>query len=148
MTKVAPAAGGFENEIAMSKNEALYQSVASCGAVLIAFIGVIHEFAGHVLFPWGPDFLGDPVGWHAAGLFCIAAGVALLGGTLRIIYFPVIPLALFMAAGGAFFVGVAAVLHGQFHMFALVGFFAGIATAYFHRKAEEERGSVESRARG
>ena len=45
----------------VSKEEALYQSLAFCGAVLIAFIGVCHEFVGDVLFPWGPALFGGPI---------------------------------------------------------------------------------------
>lgn len=122
-------------KVGMSKDEALYQSLASCGAVLIAFIGVCHEVAGHIVFPWGKAFLGGPIGWHATGLFAIFGGLLLLGGTLRLIRVPVVPFSLLAATIGAFFFVATAVLHDQFHMFALAGFLSGIVTAYFHRKA-------------
>ena len=59
----------------LGKEEALYQSLASCGAVLIAFIGVCHEFIGHIVFPWGPSTLGGPIGWHGLGIFSIVLGL-------------------------------------------------------------------------
>lgn len=132
----ATAAKG--GEVAISKEEGLYRSLASCGAVLIAFIGVAHEVVGHILFPWGPAFLGGPLGWHGTGLLAIASGLLLLGGTLRLFRFPVVPFALSVAAAGAFFVIVTAVLHHQFHMFALVGCSSGVVTAHFHRKAARQ----------
>lgn len=128
----------------MSKEEALYQSLASCGAALIAFTGVAHEVVGNILFPWGPAFLGGPVRWYSTGLLAIAGGLLLLGGTLRLFRFPVVPFSLTAAAIGAFFVVVAAMMHGQFHMFALAGFFSGIATAYFHRKAAQHGAPANS----
>ena len=77
----------------MSKDAALYQSLAACGAAVIMFIGVCHEFVGHTLFPWGPDLMGGPIGWHGLGIFVIGAGCLVLGGTLRLIKFPVVPFA-------------------------------------------------------
>ncbi len=119
----------------MSKDAALFQSLASCGAALITFIGVCHELVGDTLFPWGPPFLGGPVGWHGVGLLAIASGLLMLGGTLHLIRFPVVPFSLLVAAIGAAFVVIAAVLHHQFHMFALAALVSGILTAYFHAKA-------------
>lgn len=130
----------------ISKEEALYRSLASCGAALIAFIGVAHEAVGHILFPWGPAFLGGPVGWHATGLLAIVSGLLLLGGTLRLVRFPVVPFALAAAAIGAFFVVFTAVRHHQFHMFALAGFFSGVVASYFQRKAAQQ-GDLDATSR-
>lgn len=94
-----------------SRLRALHQSLASCGAVTIALIGFTHEVAGHLIFPWGPDLLGGPIGWHATGLLAVATGLLLLGGTLRLIRFPVIPVALTTAAASVFFFVIAAALH-------------------------------------
>lgn len=126
-----------ERECAISREESLYRSLSSCGAALIAFIGVAHEAVGHILFPWGPAFLGGPVGWHVTGVLAIASGLLLLGGTLRLFRFSVVPFALAAAAMGAFFVVVTAVLHQEFHMFALAGFLSGVVTTHFHRKASQ-----------
>src|SRR3954451_8415536 len=101
----------------MTTEQARYQSLASSGATLVAFVGVCHELAGHIIFPWGPAFLGGPIGWHAVGLFAIASGLLLLGGTLRLYAFPVVAYALLGAAIGVFFIVATAVLHGQFHAF-------------------------------
>lgn len=128
----------------MSREEALYQSLGCCGATLIAFVGVCHEFVGHILFPWGPAFLGGPIGWHALGLFAIASGLALLGGTLRLFPFPVAPFALLASAIGIVFVAIPAVLHHQFHMMALAVFFSGAANAYCYRKAAQHRALASS----
>jgi len=119
----------------MSREGALYQSLAACGAAVITFVGVCHEAVGATLFPWGPAFLGGPVGWHGTGLVAIAAGLALLGGTLGLFSFPVVPLALVAAAIGVFFLVAAAVVHGQFHVFALAVVCCGTLTAYCHRRA-------------
>ena len=119
----------------MSRDEALHQSLASSGATLIAFVGVCHEVAGHRVFPWGPAFLGGPIGWHGVGLFGIVAGLLLLGGTLHLYRFPVVPFALLASAIGAFFFVATAALHGEFHAFALAVVCAGLVTAYCHPRA-------------
>ena len=124
-----------EAETTIPLPAARYQSLASCGAILIAFIGFCHEVAGHIIFPWGPAFLGGPIGWHGTGLFAIVAGLLLLAGALGLLRFPVVPMALIVAAIGAFFFVATALLHSQFHAFALAGTFAGVGTAHFHRKA-------------
>lgn len=118
----------------MSREEALYQSLAASGAVLIAFIGVCHEFSGHIVFPWAPAALGGPIGWHGLGLFTITLGLLMLGGTLGLIKFPVAPWAMVTAAIGITICAFTAVAHHQFHMFAFAGIFAGATTAFFAAK--------------
>lgn len=113
----------------------MYQSLASAGATLIAFIGVIHEYAGRVIFPWAPEAVGGPIGWHALGIFAIVAGLALLAGTLRLVQVPVIPLALTGAAIALVLAVLAGILYGEFHLIALVGSFAGCVTAFCHGRA-------------
>ena len=117
----------------MSTREALYQSLATSGAVLLSFIGVCHEVVGPQLFPWAPDALG--VAWHAIGVFGIIAGILMAAATLRLIHFPVFATAVVAGAIGlavALFTGFT---HGEFHMFAFAVVLAAIATAVFHRKA-------------
>jgi hypothetical protein len=46
-----------------------------------------------------------------------------------------VPFALLAAAIGMVLVVITALLHRQFHMFALVGSLAGLATAFCHRRA-------------
>lgn len=132
----------------MSKKEALYQSLASCGAALIAFIGVCHEFVGHVLFPWGPALFGGPVGWHTLGAFVIALGLLLLGGVLRLIKFPVVPFAAAIVALGVGIGVFAAAVHQQFHLFASAGAAAGGITAFFYCKAAAQQGAQADRPEG
>ncbi len=123
----------------MSKEQALYQSLASCGAVLIAFIGVCHEVAGHIVFPWAPAALGGPIGWHGAGVSTFFLGVLLLAGTLGLIKFPVVPFALIVTVAGAVIGVFTAVVHHQFHLFALAIVIAGATTAFFYRRAAAQQ---------
>jgi hypothetical protein len=119
----------------MSRQRALYQSLAASGAAVITFVGVCHEAVGATLFPWGPAFLGGPIGWHGTGLVAIATGLGLVGGALGLFPFPVVQLSLLASAIGVFFVVATAVLHGQFHVFALAVVCCGALTAYCHRRA-------------
>ncbi len=120
----------------MSREEALFQSLAASGASIIAFIGVVHEYAGHVIFPWAPAALGGPFGWHALGVFAILAGLCMLVGTLHLIRFPVVACALMVAAIGVFLVVLTGIVYGEFHLIALVGSLAACLTAFCHRRAE------------
>jgi hypothetical protein len=58
--------------------ELVARALASAGAILIAYVGVVHEVVGSRFYPDGPASFGGPLGWHAAGLAAIAAGVLLL----------------------------------------------------------------------
>lgn len=124
----------------MTQEEAMYQSLAACGAVLIAFIGVCHETIGLILFPWALT-IGGPIAWHALGIFAIVAGLLVLGGTLRVIAFPVVPFALLALVLAVVVFIYTAVAHQQFHMFALVAAVSGGVTAIFHRKAAGHPGA-------
>ena len=115
---------------------ARYRALAASGAALVTFVGVCHEVVGEALFPWGPTFVGGPLPWHGLGYAVIAIGLNLFAGALGILRFPVVPFALAVAATGAFFVVVAAVLHAQFHLFALTASLAGLVTAHAERRAE------------
>lgn len=119
----------------MSKDEARYQSLAACGAAIVAFIGICHEFVGSSLFPWGPSLFGGAIGWHAIGVVCIVGGLLVLGGTLRLFSFPVVLFAFIAVVVGAALVIFTAVVHHQFHLFALAAAVAGAVTAFYHRKA-------------
>ena len=121
----------------MSREKELYQSLASSGAVLITFIGICHEFVGHIVFPWGPATLGGVIGWHGLGIFIIVIGLLLLGGTLRLIRFPVIPWAIVALILGLIVSIFTAIAHYQFHMFAFSVALAAAAIVVFHRKASK-----------
>jgi hypothetical protein len=63
----------------MTQQEALYRSLAACGAFHIAFVGLVHEVMGPTLFPFLPAVFGFFV-WHATGFAFIMVGLLLLGG--------------------------------------------------------------------
>ena len=119
----------------ISQERALHQSLAASGAAIIAFIGVVHEAAGGLIFPWAPVLLG-PVAWHALGLSAIAVGALVFLGTLNLMRVPVVLLSL-LAAALALVIGVlTAILKHEFHLFAFATTLAGSMTAYFHRKTD------------
>jgi hypothetical protein len=122
----------------MTRKEALYQSLASCGATLIAFIGTVHETVGAALYPWAPRLFGI-IGFHVIGVSVIMLGLLMLGGTLRLIRFPVVALALVVSAGCAIMLIFIAVTYRQFHYFALCTVIAGVATALCFAKGEHLR---------
>lgn len=115
------------------RQSSLYQSLATSGAVLVTFIGVCHEVVGTALFPWGPSFFGGIVGWHAVGIACIAVGLGLIGGTLRLVRFPVVTVALVIGVAGLAIAVFTAVTRQQFHLFAITLALAAVVMAYCHR---------------
>jgi hypothetical protein len=112
--------------------------LATSGATLVAFVGVCHEVVGARLFPWAPDALGGPVGWHGAGLACILAGLLLVAGTLYLVHFPVVAAGIAIAIVGCLVGIVTAVVHGQFHLFAFTLSFGGLTAAMFHRPSSPQ----------
>ncbi len=118
----------------MSRQEALFQSLATSGAVLMTFVGVCHFVVGAKLFPWAPDLLG-PIVWYGLGIVAITMGFLLLLGTLRIIRFPVFSMALLGAAVGLVVGLFTAAAYQEFHLFAFTVVLAATGTAVFHRKA-------------
>lgn len=122
----------------MSKQEALYQSLASCGAALIIFNGIAHLFAAEALFPWGPAFFHSRIVFAGLGVIAIIAGLLSLGAILRFYFFPVVAVSLITAAAGIAIVVICETLHDQFNVFALTVAFSGFLMAYFHRKALQQ----------
>ena len=119
----------------MNRQFVLYQSLAACGAAIIAFIGVVHEVAGPLIFPFAPPLFGDLL-WHGVGIFAIALGLLLLGGTLGVINFPVKVAAAVAIIGGIAAMAYMAIWHDRFHFFALCLMCAGTANMVFHGKAK------------
>ena len=119
----------------MINQEARFQALATASAVLIAFIGVVHEVVGTQLFPWGPALFGGPIGWHGAGIVCIAIGLMLTAGALKLIEFPVLLGAGVTAAAGLVVGLFTAIVYREFHLFAFTLFLAATGTALFHQKA-------------
>lgn len=124
----------------MVEPQIVHRSLAASGSVLVAFIGLCHEFVGASLFPWGPAAFGGPIGWHALGFAAIVLGLLLLAGTLRIFALPVFALSTGVAILGAFITAYSAVARAQFHFFAFSLSVAAVLVATCHSRAE--RGST------
>jgi hypothetical protein len=120
----------------ISRERALYQSLAASGAAIVAFIGVVHEAAGGLIFPWAPVLLG-PVAWHALGLSAIAGGTLIFLGTLNLVRVPVVLFSLLVAVLALVIGVLTAILKHEFHLFAFAAMLAGVTTAYFNRKADK-----------
>jgi len=116
--------------------ELVARALASAGAVLVAYVGVVHEVVGTTLFPDGPAFFGGSVGWHAAGLAAIAAGGLLLLAALGWARVPWRAIAAAVGGGGACVALSDAWLERSFHLFATTLFIAALAVAIALRRAE------------
>ncbi len=117
------------------------RALACAGAMLLAYVGLVHEVVGATLYPDGPAAFGGPLGWHAAGLGLVALGVLLIAGTLGIARVPVVSLAVIAGVAGALVVLGEAVVHHGFHFFAFTMMLAGalIAVAARDGNPMEER---------
>lgn len=93
-------------------------ALAWTGAVLIAYVGLVHEVVGARLYPDGPALSGGPVPWHALGLAGIATGLALVADLLGALRVPRRVLAAAAGVAGAGAAVVDALVHGGFHFFA------------------------------
>jgi hypothetical protein len=100
-------------------------AVSCAAAVLIAYVGVVHEVVGATLYPEGPSEFGGPLVWHAAGLAGIAAGLLLAAGAVRVLAVPVRPLAAAVGVIGAAVFAAEALGNGGFHFFAFTLVVAG-----------------------
>jgi hypothetical protein len=112
------------------------RALASAGAVLVAYVGVVHEVIGTTLYPEGPAFFGGSVGWHAAGLGAIAAGGLLLLAALGRARVPWRAIAATVGGAGAFVALQDAVLERSFYLFATTLPLAALAVAIGLRRAE------------
>jgi len=113
------------------------QALAFAGATLLAYVGIVHEAVGSTLYPYGPAAFGGPLGWHAAGLSLVAAGVLIGAGTLGLLRLPVAPMAALLSLVGGAFVAAQALGHGDFHFFAFTMLVAGLLVALSARGARE-----------
>jgi len=119
----------------MTKEQARYQALATSGAVLIAFVGIVHVVVGETIFPWAPAFVGGYVIWYAMGVLCLAFGLALTAATLGLVRFPVVWPCIVLAVGSLALTALVEVLHHEFHFFAVALAVAGLTTAWFYRKS-------------
>src|SRR6185437_1248122 len=114
-----------EMDAQMSRQEAFYQSLASCGAALLIFNGICHIFVGETLFPFGPSFFHGRANFLAVGVVAIVAGILLLGAILRFYVFPVVAASLVTAVCGVAVMIICQTLYDRFNMFALSVAFSG-----------------------
>ena len=124
-----PTASGHDREL-------VARALASAGAVLVAYVGVVHEVIGTTLYPDGPACFGGSVGWHAAGLGAIAAGGLLLLAALGRARVPWRPIAGAVGGAGAFVALADALLQHSFHLFAATLPVATLAVATGLRRVE------------
>jgi hypothetical protein len=124
-----PTAAGHDREL-------VARALASAGAVLVAYVGVVHEVIGTTLYPDGPAFFGGSVGWHAAGLGAIAAGGLLLLASLGVARVPWRVLAAVVGASGALVALADALTERSFHLFAATLPIAALAVAFGLRRVE------------
>jgi uncharacterized membrane protein len=101
------------------------RALACAGAMLLGYVGLVHEVVGATLYPDGPASFGGPLGWHVAGLSLVALGMLLIAGTLGVAPVPVVPLAAIAGVAGALVVLGEAIVHHGFHFFAFTMALAG-----------------------
>src|SRR5690349_16737294 len=101
----------------MTKEQARNQALAVSGAMIVAFIGVVHEVVGETIFPWAPAFVGGYAIWYAMGAACLAFGLALLAATLRLTRMPVVVPCIVLAVGALGLTVFISVVKGEFHFF-------------------------------
>ncbi len=121
------------------KKISLRHAVASAFAMLVLYIGIVHEMVGSTLNPEGPSDLGGVFWWHAAGALLIVLGALLFLGTLGLIRFPVRTVALGVSASGCFLAVDEAIRYSRFHLFTTTLFLAGAAIALFATRLERPK---------
>lgn len=119
----------METTVHRHEGEVVARSLASAGAILIAYVGVVHEVVGSTFYPEGPASFGGPLGWHAAGLGAIAAGGVLLLAALGRTRVPWRTLAAVVAGAGAVVAVGDAWQERSFHLFAATLPIAALAVA-------------------
>jgi hypothetical protein len=119
----------------MTKEQARNQALAASGAMIIAFIGVVHIVVGETIFPWAPAFVGGYVIWYAMGALCFVFGLALVVATLGLVRLPVVWPCIALVVGSLALTVLVEVVHGEFHFFAVALAVAGLMTAWFYRKS-------------
>lgn len=122
---------------AKSSDVPLRHAIASAWALVICFIGVVHEVVGSTLYPNGPAEFGGPLFWHLAGLALVVFGVLLFLGTLGFLRFPVRPVALAVCVAGLAIAGQEALQNHHFHLFAATLGLAGAAVFGLYRPERE-----------
>lgn len=107
----------------------LRRAVASAFALLVFYVGVVHEVVGSTLNPEGPADLGGVFWWHVAGALLIVLGGLLFVGTLGIVRFPIRAVALGISAAGLYLAVDEVVRYSRFHLFTTTLFLSGAVIA-------------------
>jgi uncharacterized membrane protein len=123
------------------------RALACAGAMLLGYVGLVHEVVGSTLYPDGPALFGGPLGWHIAGLSLVTLGLLLVIGTLGVVRVPVVPLAAFAGMFGGLVVVGEAVVHHGFHFFAFTMALAGALVVVAARE-DKRPGARHIDARG
>jgi hypothetical protein len=118
-----------------ANRELVARALASAGAIMVAYVGVVHEVVGRTLYPDGPEWFGGIVGWHAAGFATIAAGALLLLAALGRARVPWRAIAGAVAAISAVVALAEAVREHSFHLFAVTNVIAALAVTIALRRA-------------
>ena len=127
------------------KTISLRRAVASGFALLVIYVGVVHEVVGSTLSPEGPADLGGVFWWHAAGALLIVLGALLFLATLDVLRFPVRIVALGISAAGCYLTVDEAIRYSRFHLFTTTLFLAGAAIALLSTRLGQpnrERGTA------
>jgi len=122
----------------MTDEQARHQALAASGGAVTIFVGLGHEFVGLTLYPGAEAYFFGPVGWNAAGIACLLAGIALLAAALKLIRPPtwtVVATGILLAIAGAGAMALVAVLHRPFHLFALALVVWGLIVAYSYPRS-------------
>lgn len=119
----------------MTEAQARYRALATSGATIIAFVGVVHLVVGETIFPWAPAFVGGYFIWYAMGVACLAFGLALMAATLGLVRLAVVVPCIVAAVGGLALTVLVAVVQGEFHFFAVSLAAAALVTAWSHPKS-------------
>ena len=122
----------------MSRQEALYQSIAASFSLLIAFHGVLHEVIGPLLFPSLPETFGFIV-WHGMGIAVFVIGALMFATSLHLIRFPLVPATIMLCIFALGVIIYIEVTLQQFHFFALTLSLASAASAIFYSKSKTLR---------
>jgi hypothetical protein len=113
----------------------IYWPLSVACAVLVAFIGLVHEVIGPTLYPWAPAWFGLFI-WHGMGVTIIVLGLICVVTLLGKLSAPVVPIAIILALGGFAAVGLMIYKEDNFHFFALCNSVASLGMIYCYRKSE------------
>jgi hypothetical protein len=119
--------------------QANYHAIAVSCAVLIIFIGLVHEVVGPTLYPWAPGWFG-PVIWHGMGVTIMILGLVCLATIMGGLHAPLAGIGIVLAVGGLSAVGLMVYREDKFHFVALCNAIAAVVMIWSHRKCTNIQG--------